>query len=253
MVAKLGDYFMLLFIIKFVQFWHSDCLSKNGSNIDLYSNLFYISAYTSVTKNSRGTFYASCAVGSQVLFCGDQNTQTLNRETFRSAKPLNSTTCQCYDYFGMQCRAWCTSAPVKNFQAVAVTSSGTFVANCPAGKLALGCHTNPAQANPEDWRIFAPNLDGSGCTCYDYFGTTCVTTCASNVFDYEVNLVIGSGNVYSGCKIAGNTVLGCGSDPDLPNTTGYEAFRTTGVVNSTYCMCYDYFHAKCYSICGKIY
>ena len=30
-------------------------------------------------------------------------------EVYRTAIPINSTTCQCYDYFGANCVAWCTT------------------------------------------------------------------------------------------------------------------------------------------------
>jgi hypothetical protein len=192
----------------------------------------------------------TCPKGLTVVYCGNKNTQTKNAENYRRAIPINSTTCECYDYFGMQCDAWCTKAPLRGFEIASVTSSGTFDSSCSSGNKALGCHMAPVQY--EQWPAFYPSTNGSGCTCYNYFGVQCTALCASNVIDYEINLIVGSGYLVSTCKITGNKVLGCGSDYDAQYSGGVEKFRYTRVYTSTSCMCYDYYHVKCYSICGKL-
>jgi hypothetical protein len=78
-------------------------------------------------------------------------------------------------------------------QIVNTQGSRVFKAVCPAGKQVLGCHIDPRNSQTENWRYWYPATDGSSCTCYDYYGAKCVATCASNINNYEVVSVSGSG------------------------------------------------------------
>ena len=212
-----------------------------------------IADFIIVTKAGNGTFQVACPTGMNVLYCGDRNTQTNNIEIYRSAMPLNATTCQCYDYFGEECNAWCTAAPVKDVEIPSTTSNQTFKATCSSGKLALGCYLSPTQGlNKEAWPAFYPTDGGSSCTCYHKSGAQCLAMCASNIVNYEINVVVGNGTVNAGCTIPGNTVLGCGSDADHATALGPESYQTTRVSGSASCECFNKFRVKCYAVCGQL-
>jgi len=187
-----------------------------------------------------------------LLSCGNRNSQTQNIEIYRSTKPINSTTCECYDYFGVECTAWCTSAAM-DFELAFVRSKGSFNVTCPKQKKVLGCHISPTvQQNgaAERWRSFYPSLDGYSCSCYDYFGATCLATCATNIRNYEILAVQDAGNVTSTCKGLDSKVLGCGKQT-FP-TSRAEYYPVASVLTDTSCVCYDFFNTKCFAICGSI-
>ena len=188
-----------------------------------------------------------------LLYCGNKNTQTDNAEVYRSAKPINATTCECYDYFGEECNAWCTAAPVKDIEIPSTTSNNTFKATCSGGRLALGCHISLLQDKSKDyWPAFYPTDGGSSCTCFHTYGAQCLAMCASNIANYEINEVVGNGTVIASCKLPGNTVLGCGSDAVRAQLKGPETFKTTRVSSSNSCECYNRYLVNCYSVCGQL-
>ena len=92
-------------------------------------------------------------------------------------------------------------------------------------------------------------LDGSACLCYDYFGTTCIATCASNIKDYSVVSKHSSGEFKVACPL-GKSVLGCGISPDV--SVGPEYWRYHYGTNLQECTCYDFFNATCYATCGLL-
>jgi hypothetical protein len=211
-------------------------------------HVFFL-AFQAVFLNSRGVFQSSCPSGMSLLSCGLDNTQKNDEEVYRSAKPISSTTCECYDYWGASCVALCTNVPINNFEIKNIGGSGTFTATCPVGKKVLGCHIDPGNKN-EDWRRWIPSADGTKCTCYDYFGANCVASCASNINNYEVVSIKGSGFISVGCTKPNNAILGCGSNPD--GAPQKERWRTT-FGQSGSCVCYDAFGTVCYAVCGTIW
>ena len=214
------------------------------------TGLVFLVAFQPVYVNSGGVMHASCPSGMNLLSCGLDNTQTGTLEWYRSAIPISSTTCECYDFWGASCIAWCTNVPINNYEIQNVHGSGFFTATCPAGKQVLGCHLDPTALLVEDWRRWIPSSDGKTCTCYDYFGANCVASCASNINNYEVVSVKGSGVVRVGCTKPNNVILGCGSDPE--GDSNKERFRTT-FPQSGYCQCYDAYGTVCYAVCGTIW
>ncbi len=201
-----------------------------------------------------GNIYSTCPTGYQILSCGTDNTQIVDWEAYRSWKAIDSKTCQCWDYFGMACVAWCTTLPVNGFEIKLTTSLDYFSASCSAGKQVLGCHIFPNQAlDKEVYRQYYAASSGSLCNCYDYFGADCVSTCSTQVKNYEVVSVYGSGNIYVSCAQPLNRVLGCGLKPNQAMTPNYEKFRISRVVTGNKCLCYDGFGATCYAICGQIW
>lgn len=137
------------------------------------------------------SFQSSCPDGTALLSCGSQNYEAFYAEVYRSFKPLNSTTCDCWDYYSLICIALCTAKPVNDFQLVTTFSVGNFSATCPVGKRVLGCHLSPNRLNPQhdSLRSFYPTSDGLSCICLDLYGANCIATCASNVVDYEITTV----------------------------------------------------------------
>ena len=186
-----------------------------------------------------------------VLYCGNRNTQQNKVELYRSAKPINTTTCQCYDFYGEDCVAWCSAAHFRDVEIVNITSNQTFKATCTSGKQALGCYLSPLQGSAQEpIPAFYPTDGGSSCTCRHSFGAECLAMCASRITNYEINEVSGNGTVIVSCTKPGNTVLGCGSDgyEAVPNCL--EDFPSTRVSSSSTCECFNRFHVKCYAICG---
>lgn len=198
------------------------------------------------------SFTATCPTGYNLLSCGNDNTQKSNVEGWRRCKPMDTKTCQCYDYFGMICVAWCTTLPIQGFEIKTSYAAGPALntLGCTAGKLSLGCHISTGYSSVEKWRRYFPTNSGSSCSCYDYFGADCVATCGS-ITNYEVVSKYSTGTFSVSCNNANNRVLGCGIDPYT--SSGSETFRTVRVIGPTSCQCYDYFGTSCYAICGQIW
>jgi len=83
-------------------------------------------------------FTSTCPTGYNLLSCGNDN--KTSTEAWRRSKPLNSTTCQCFDFFGMYCVAWCTTMRVPSFQILQANAKGSISVSCTAGRQAMGCH-----------------------------------------------------------------------------------------------------------------
>ena len=166
--------------------------------------------------------------------------------------PISSSTCKCYDYFGMNCVAWCTSLPVSGFEIRSSSGSGLspFSISCSSGKQALGCHIQTTGSQSEQWRRNYPVTSGTSCTCYDYYGANCFASCGA-ITNYEVVSVKSSGTFSVSCSDPANRVLGCGLNPD--GSPGTEWFRYARVISATTCQCYDYYGTRCYAACGKIW
>ena len=197
----------------------------------------------------------SCDPGYSLLSCGIDNSQLDSMECYRTLNPINSTSCQCYDWFGAKCVASCYSGSVDDFQIVgnpAIGSlTGDVIATCPTGTFVIGCHPNPNQQvwpGHDEYRRYYPSSN-TGCTCEDKDGIQCIATCASNVRNHEIVTTTGSGTFQAVCSPS-NFALGCGM-----NTTGEapDKFRTAFVVSSTACQCLDQFGTTCYAICGQLY
>lgn len=150
----------------------------------------------------------------------------------------------------MGCVAWCTTLPVSGFTIAISSGSNTITTACPAGSKDIGCHIDTTGLFAEAWRRAFPLSNMQSCECYDYFGSKCVASCATNIQNYEIQSVWGSGNVIISCSNPANSVLGCGSNPNGASTK--EQFRYTKVNNQNSCVCYDAFGTRCYAICGKI-
>lgn len=207
--------------------------------------------FTSVVVSGSGNIYSTCPTGYQLLSCGMDNTQTSYWEEFRSSRAINSQTCECYDYYGMYCVAWCTTLPIKGFEVMVSHSSNIFSVSCSSGKQAMSCNIDPTTSSAEVYREYYPSSSGGYCTCYDYYGADCITTCSTQVKNYEVVSAWGAGYITVTCTQPTNRVLGCGINPNGSPT--YERFRTTRAFSGNSCRCYDGYGTNCYAICGQIW
>lgn len=193
-------------------------------------------------------FTVSCPIGYNLLSCGnDDNT---SGEDYRRSRPVSSKDCQCYDYYGMYCVAWCTTMPVPSFEIARGNAGGLFSVNCPTGKQAMGCHISTTSSRHESWRRHFPDKSGKFCTCYDYYGTDCLVTC-NTLTNYEVISAYGVGNTDVSCTDPINRVLGCGIDPD--GSPWGDRSRTVRVINGNTCRCNDRSGTKCFAICGRFW
>jgi len=189
----------------------------------------------------------------KLLSCSMGNTQFKFSERFRSVKPINSTTCECYDDTHARCIAWCTMLPINNFEIVESNSSGIFTVSCPFGKKVLGCHIDPMMYSGGDTiRDFYPTNNGTNCMCSDVVAANCIATCASNLANYEIVNVSGVKHVNVQCTHPDNKVLGCGGSP-IKDPASFEKWRAIQVYNETSCTCYDWYGINCYAICGKFW
>ena len=199
---------------------------------------------------STDIFTASCPAGEKLLSCGLDNSQKTSEEAFRSTRPISTATCECYDYFGAICIAWCTNVPINGFEIRITAGSGNFWSTCSAGKKVIGCHIDPTASSAENWRHWYPIADGTGCACYDYYGADCIATCAANVNSYEIIAGTGTGYVDAHCSKPHTQVLGCGMNSD--GAPQKEKWRTVRAY-SKYCSCFDFYGTTCYAICGIIW
>ena len=195
----------------------------------------------------------SCDPGYSLLSCGIDNSQINTAEYFRSPMPINSTACQCYDFFGALCIVSCYSGSVDDFQIVNNPGIGFLTrdvfATCPTGTYVIGCHPNPDQkVGNDEFRRYSPSSN-TECTCEDLDGIQCIATCASNVRNHEIVMTTGSGTFQAVCSPS-NFALGCGM---YTSGDGFDPFRTAFVVDSTAYQCADEYGTTCYAICGQLY
>ena len=193
----------------------------------------------------------TCIDGYSLLSCGIDTWGTFLSEVYREMRPVNSTTCECRDFYGAVCVSWCYHGPVSGFRISSVWGIGVFEADCPTGTNVIGCHVapdTPLNLAFDSYRQYYPSSN-SACTCSDKIGTFCIATCASNIDNYEIQERTMNGTFQVVCSPS-NFVLGCGMKPN--NNTNYERFRIAFVVNATACQCHDLYGTTCYAICGQL-
>jgi hypothetical protein len=61
-----------------------------------------------------------------LLSCGYDNVLSQNWDAYRGVRPVNSTSCECYDTDGISCVAWCTNTSVSGFEIAAKGGSAIF-------------------------------------------------------------------------------------------------------------------------------
>ena len=121
----------------------------------------------------------SCDPGYSLLSCGIDNSQINTAEYYRSQIPINSTACQCYDFYAATCVASCYSGSVDDFQIVGNPGigflTGDVFATCPTGTYVIGCHPNPNQqvwSGHDEYHRYYPS-SSTECTCEDQvFGSS---------------------------------------------------------------------------------
>ena len=74
--------------------------------------------FNSFSGVGNGTFTTSCPVGYNLISCTFDNNLPSALEKYRKVEPIDSKTCQCYDYFAIVCIAWCTTLPLTSFELV---------------------------------------------------------------------------------------------------------------------------------------
>ena len=89
---------------------------------------------------------------------------------------MSSTSCRCYNYFGVWCYASC-ARNIRNHEIRQQYGTGNVTVTCSSGNFVLGCGLFARQTDDfERWRTFAVKSRDS-CECYDYFGVTCYALC----------------------------------------------------------------------------
>ena len=114
----------------------------------------------------------------------------------------------------------------------------------------LGCHLRPTSLTEDYWKYWYPSPDGTKCICSHDYGAECIATCASNIVNYEIVSVYGTGTVTASCAIPNNQVLGCGND--RIGESGLCQFRSVYSQTNS-CQCIDNYGTRCYAICGDIW
>ena len=170
----------------------------------------------------------------------------------RYALPVNAQTCECYDFYGMKCSAWCTDVSLAN-QVHQLTLVGTVTTDsaCPFGSKVIGCYLKPmlvAGINRYLFTNFYPSPDS--CICTGNEGAWCVASCAVNVKYFDIISQPGLGKVLTTCKRPETSILGCGINASfIGSTSRPSAF----VLNQTTCQCFADYSYKCFAFCGLLF
>jgi len=211
--------------------------------------------FQAVGVKSSGWITASCPIGMRCLSCFLANTQTSSIDKSRSANPRSPYACQCNEWYGAECIAWCTNVPIPNFEIIKVTGADQTYVPCTSGKQAMGCSLLSSGSNVEQYKWMYPTANGASCFSYEYFGAEFYATCASNIVNYEVVSITGSGLVTVTCTQPGNVVLGCGSNPYKPwgYTTSADIWRVHRPLTQNSCGCTDAYGTKCFAVCGRLW
>ena len=167
-------------------------------------------------KTSSGFIVAECPSGMRLLSCNLDNSQRATIDTSRSANTQTPTRCICNDIYGAGCIAWCTNLPIPSFEIIVRNGLNDFFANCTFGKHVMGCSAYSVPASNSKWTY--PKADGSSCECYEKNDANCYASCASNITNYEIVPIIGTGLVTATCSHSDNVVLGCGSNETTLNS-----------------------------------
>ena len=206
---------------------------------DQKSYLFFLQGFVAnptfqtVTKFGTARIQVSCPNGMNLLSC---TVGPFMEVVLTGAKPLNSSTCECYSSSTVGCNARCTSNQVLGFQVVAANGSANFLATCPIEKKVLGCHIASASGYvPFSWQTY-PLRNGPSCACYAAANVTCYATCATNVKDYEVvgdnQRDVVNGGYYSTCQKPGNEILGCGCSGEYIAKPSFCIYNKTSCYSS---------------------
>ena len=214
--------------------------------------------FTSTEAYIQGTSLVSCAVeNQQLLYCGMDNVQTEQFDTRRYAIPINSTTCECHDNYGMKCVAWCTNEILEGFEIVVnrtdPLNTNELLATCSLGKLVVGCHLEPIVIQDKNYfgsRVYYPYNYGSSCYCNDYQGSKCIALCALNINKYEIAQNYGRGMVRASCTRPENNLLGCGLFVNGEVETAFWRYSYT--FNEKTCLCFANVYVVCYAVCGVL-
>ena len=218
--------------------------------------VYFLSVFTSVEAAINGTVQISCPAGYMLLYCGMRNTQTSQFFERRYAMPINSTSCECRDDYGMKCIAWCANKGLEGFEiAINRTSSplnrNELMVTCPIGKLVVGCNLEPFIIEYHAFyslRTCYPYNFGSSCFCHDFDGAKWTAVCALNIQSYEIAKKFGNFDVTVSCSRPNNVVLGCGIYVSGNEETTF--WRHSYTVNETTCACYAEIFLQCFAICG---
>jgi len=106
-------------------------------------------------------------------------------------------------------------------------------------------------------QLHYPTPDGESCECNSYnTSATCVASCASNIYRYEVRQQFGSGVIKVNCS-PDNIVLGCNVKPEYDNVTSHVGNCSSWAVEEKgedSCVCYEHDDrgATCYAFCAQI-
>jgi len=224
-------------------------------NLYLYIFPTFCSVFQAVSFKSSGWMAASCPIGMRRLSCYLANTQTSIADTGRSANPLSTYGCHCNEWYGAECIAWCTNVPIPNFEIIRIVGIGNTTVPCSSGKQAMGCSVLSTGPKVEQYKWMYPGANGASCIDYEYNGGKFYATCASNISNYEIVSITGSGLVTVTCIQPGNVVLGCGSNPYQPwgANTAADIWRVHRPLTPNSCGCTDAYGTKCFAVCGKLW
>ena len=139
-----------------------------------------------MTAYNRGVFRVTCPNNNTVYSCGVGNFQMTYADGYRSAIPLNSTTCQCRETNGAACIAYCGYVKPAGYEVMASNFTGNGTSACSTGKKVMSCSVAPTSVGIDLFRKAYPSADGGSCKCSNKYGATCVAICADARPNYEV-------------------------------------------------------------------
>lgn len=178
-------------------------------------------------------------------------------ENFPVYKLVDEVSGFCYDYYGVNCHAICTSA-FNTSEIVIVNSdstTGVSVAMCPPNYLVSSCGIDLSQTSYEEFPYSLPNGNGS-CTCYSYYEHVCQAVClikdkVNFQETYLINEVTSTGVIQAYCP-DNSYVLGCGYKGQDSDSDEHEDYWYV-YPEKKYCVCYNYYDVTCVAICANVF
>ena len=209
----------------------------------------------SVISKSGNMVTVSCSVNQSMIGIGFKRTTTSGSyEKFPIYKLISTKEGECYDEYGLECYAICTSAftPEEVKIVDSANSTGYSYVECPSGYKVSGCGLDLSPASTLESYPTSYMVDTSTCLCYSYYKHQCQAICIpQKTFlneTYEIVIETSSGNFNAACP-GSLQVLGCGYKA---SSSGAEYFWYVYPQENS-CVCYNYYGATCYAVCADIF
>ena len=235
-----------------MNYYMSRYCSQMGSTGCAGPHYDYEVAEYSVVSKSGTTVTVSCSGNQSMVGIGFKRKSTSGLPERLTRYMLISTTeGECYDYYGLDCYAICTSAFSPNEVKIINSnySKGSIIATCPSGYKVSGCGLHISDLNTSTYPDASSSPLNTFCFCYSSSTHLCQAICIpanTYTFTYTIVQEKSSDNFNVSCP-GSLQVLGCGYDPTLFKEKFWFVYPQENA-----CHCYNYYGATCYAICADV-